>query len=150
MKKRFALLMTVLLLCAAAAPALAQEVSCPAGGFSLTLPDSFAAVSPLPRDQDLVFAWQGGGISLQGYATPMSGKVRFSDLYQILTGAETESGSLNIRGVDMLYARGVDGNGSYSLYTWLHKSVRVELYFYYADRNALLVIDEIIHSLALN
>jgi len=148
-KKYVALLLASLLLFAAI-PALAQEVSCPAGGFTLTLPDSFSAVSPLPQDQDLVFAWQGGGISVQGYATAMSGKVRFNDLYQILTGQETESGSLTIRGVDMLYARGSDQRGPYSLYIWMHKNVRVELYFYYQSRSDLLDIDEMIHSLVLN
>ncbi|MBO7661810.1 MAG: hypothetical protein J6U01_00385 [Clostridia bacterium] len=149
MKKIIALLLASLMLCAAI-PALAQEISCPPGGFSLTVPDSFSPVSPMPQDQDLVFAWQGGGISLHGYATAMSGKVRFNDLYQILTGQETESGSLTIRGVDMLYARGSDQRGPYALYIWMHKNVRVELYFYYQSRNDLLDIDEMIHSLVLN
>lgn len=151
MKKMIALLIAAVTLCLSL-PALAQEASCPAGGFSLTLPDTFSAVSPMPRDQDLVFAWQGGGISVLGYATKMGAKVHFEDLFQVLTGNEVESGQLTIRKKDMLYARGTDSNGAYKLYSWLHKGMRIELYFYYdsSNRSALLDIDDIIHSLVLN
>ncbi len=150
MKKRFALLLAVLLLFVVSA-AQAQEVSCKAGRFSLTLPDSFSAISPLPQDQDLVFGWQGDGISLLGYATQMGKKVQFNDLFQILTGNETESGMLTIRKQDMLYAQGNDENGAYTLYCWLNSGVRVELYFYYSAGNpdSDRVIKNIIHSLSL-
>ena len=149
-KKCSALLLAALLLISAAS-ALAQDAVCATGGFSLTLPDSFVQVPPQPTDDpELCFRWQGGNITIEGFAVPMGKKVKLKDLYQILTDDVTDYGNLTINRQDMLYARGQDDFGTYNQYSWLNNGTRIDLYFYYTGKDSLLTIDDIIHTLVLS
>ena len=115
---------------------LAQTASCPVGGFSLSLPDSFREKSwSASEAPDLCFYWQGDGITVQGYAVYL-GEVAGSDLFQVLTGSETESGMRKVNGISMLYALGTDSGGSYAMYSWMDRGNNVTLYFYYKEGDA--------------
>jgi hypothetical protein len=149
--KRLSALLLIMLLLFSLPSALAQDAVCESGGFSLTLPDSFQPVGPQPSDDpELCFNWRGGNINVQGFAVPMGKKVKLKDLYQILTDDVTDYGTLTINRQDMLYARGRDDYGTYYQYSWLNNGTRIDLYFYYEGKDALLTIDDIIHSLVLS
>lgn len=131
---------------------LAQTASCPVGGFSLSLPDSFREKSwSASEAPDLCFYWQGDGITVQGYAVYL-GEVAGSDLFQVLTGSETESGMRKVNGISMLYALGTDSGGSYAMYSWMDRGNNVTLYFYYpaGDASRLKAIRKIMDSISFD
>ncbi len=127
----------------------AQVASTPVGGFSLTLPDRFAPQS-YSQDEapDLCFFWRDNSISIQAYAVYL-GEVAGSDLFQVLTGSETDSGLITLNGMPMLYAAGSDLNGNYFMYSWMDRGNNVTLYFYYpeGDRSARETIENIMASI---
>ena len=58
--KRLAGLLLILMLVCSLSPALAQTAECPAGGFSVWMPDHFEEVQPDPlSDPDQCFYWHG-------------------------------------------------------------------------------------------
>jgi len=131
--KRHALLPVLLLFLAVTlTPALAQHASCPVGGFSLTLPDTFSDRGTSSSDPDLCFFWKGNKLTIQGYASYL-GEVAGSDLFEVLTGSETESGMVKVNGMQMLYAAGTDSGGAYVMYSWMDRGNNVTLYFYYKE-----------------
>lgn len=113
-------------------PALAQTVSCPVGGFSLELPDSLTEQPLSAEDPDLCLRWEGGGLSVQAYASYL-GEVAGSDLFQILDGTETESGTVSFGGMNMIFASGTDFSVAYRMYSWMDRGNNVILYFYYPE-----------------
>jgi hypothetical protein len=131
-RRTAAALMLAVLLCLPLGAALAQTVSCPVGGFSFTLPDHFSE-QPLSReDPDLCLYWAGKKMQVIAYASYL-GEVAGSDLFQVLNGTETDSGSTTLNGMNMLYATGVDGGTAYLMYSWMDRGNNVTLYFYYPD-----------------
>ncbi len=151
MKRFLALLVTVLCVFSLSS-ALAQTVSCPVGGFSLVLPDHFVE-EPLDPflAPDLCFYWHGTKLTIQGYAT-YQGEVAGSDLFQVLTGYETDYGPVTINGMNMLYARTDDDNGITIIYTWMDRGNNVTLYFIFSAADASVVknVDQIIHSITFD
>lgn len=132
--------------------ALALKASCPAGGFSLSLPDSFTEQPFSPSDDpELCFYWRGEGMTVLAYASYL-GEVAPSSLFQVLTGNETDSGMVTVRGMQMVYGAGSDSTGSYLMYSWMDRGNNVTLYFYYApgDDSARSAVDRIIHSIAFD
>ena len=142
MRRITAALMLSVLLCLLCCSALAQTVSCPVGGFSFTLPDHFSE-QPLSReDPDLCLYWAGKKL----------GEVAGSDLFQVLTGSETDSGTTNWNGMNMLYATGVEGGTAYLMYSWMDRGNNVTLYFYYpaGDSSCIDTADRIMRSISFD
>ena len=132
MRRTAAALMLSVLLCLLCCSALAQTVSCPVGGFSVSLPDHFTE-QPLPaEDPDLCFYWKGRKMTVLAYATYL-GEVAGSDLFQVLTGSETDTGTTVQNGMNMLYATGAEGGTAYLMYSWMGRGNNVTLDFYYPD-----------------
>ena len=146
MKKAIAfLLFVVCLLCIVTVSA--QTVTCSSAGFSLSLPDSFREI---PRssgdDRDLVLQYSDGNVNLMAYVS-FSGT---DSPFLVLTGDETDYGSVRINGISMQYARGVDYQGSWAAYSWLRSQDAVTLYFVWSENNgtALTLVNEIMSSIA--
>jgi len=132
MKKVLTVLLTLCLTVLIALPVLAdQAADCPEGGFSLTLPDDFAPLQDPPEEEELRLAWGNRRITLLGYVSPVGKNASSRDLFAVLTGNETEQGSLAVGNLEMLYALDADDLGPYMLYTWIGDEVSVTLYFYY-------------------
>ncbi len=132
--------------------ALAVEVACPAGGFSLELPDDFREQPLSPReDPELCLYWQGDKITLVAYATYL-GEVAGSDLFQVLTGDETESGMVVIGGMSMLYAAGTEGKDAWRTYSWMDRGNNVTLTFSYPkkDKNSKRTVEDIMQTIAFD
>ena len=141
MKKWFALLLTVLLVVAAAVSASAQTVSC-SGGFSLTLPDRFSKVSRSSADDpELELHYSDGLVDMAVYVSYAGSGSSFD----VLTGNEEDSGRVTINGVRMNYARSSDSK----VYSWISSGNAVNIYFiWYGDADsALQVIDSIMNSI---
>ncbi len=146
MKKLISFLLVVsCLFCAVSASA--QTVYCQSGGFSLSLPDSFAE---LPRssgdDRDLVLHLSDGSVDLTVYVSYSGADSGF----QVLTGDELEYGSVSFGGMDMFYTRGQDGSGSWATYSWARSRDSVTLYFLWSgnDSSAMKLIREIMSSIS--
>ncbi len=139
----FSLLLVVCLL--SAASGFAQTVSCPDAGVTLTIPDSFNEIPHLPMDdRNLVLRYSDGSVDLAVY-------VSFAGSYNpfmILTGDETDFGSVTINGMDMQYVRGNDGYSPYITYSWMRADNAVTLCFVWSgsDDTALRLINDIIYS----
>ena len=131
--------------------ALAQRVSCPDGGFSLRLPDHFVEESTDLGDPDLCFYWRGSKLTVQAYAA-YQGEVAGSDLFQVLTGYETEYGKKNINGMNMLYARTEEYGEVRISYTWMDRGNCVTLEFCYsaADSSVLDTVKSIMSSISFD
>ena len=130
MRRTAVALILAFLLCLAFSVSLAQTVSCPVGGFSLNLPDHFTEQRLSPEAPDLCLYWRGKKMTVLAYATYL-GEVAGSDLFQVLNGTETDSGSITLNGMNMLYAAGADGGTAYLMYSWMDRGNNVTLYFYY-------------------
>ena len=146
MKKLIAsLLFFVCLFCVVSG--LAQTVSCPSAGFTLTLPDSFYEI---PRssgdDRNLVLQDSDGSVDLAVYVS-FAGS---GNSFMVLTGDETEFGPVVINGMNMQYARGFDGYSSYATYSWMRSQDAVTLYFVWSgsDDTAMRLINEVMYSIA--
>lgn len=151
MKRFLALLVTVLCVFSLSS-SLAQTVECPIGGFSLELPDHFVEEPYDPSlDPELCFYWHGTKLTIQGYAS-YQGEVAGSDLFQVLTGYETDYGPVTINGMNMLYARTDDDYGVTIIYTWMDRGNNVTLYFIFSASDASVVknVDQIIHSITFD
>ena len=150
--RRLAGLLLVLALVCSLCPALAQTADCPAGGFSVWVPDHFEEVQIDPLfDPDLCFYWHGKKLAVQGFAS-YQGEVALSDLFQVLTGSETESGYVNINGMDMLYARSEEFGNVRIDYTWMDRGNSVTLEFTYAaeEDSVQKTVDQIINSITFD
>ena len=148
--KRIAGLILVMVLVFSLSSALAQRISCPDGGFTVTLPDHFVAEST-GGDPELCFYWHGSKLTVQAYASPL-GEVAGSDLFQVLTGSETESGTVSVNGMNMLYTRAEDSSEISICYSWMDRGNNVTLYFFYSasDPSVQKTVDSIISSIAFD
>ena len=137
------LLTLVLVLCLSAA--LAQRAECPVGGFSVTLPDHFVeeAVSP---GSDLCFWWHGNKLTVQAYAI-YQGEV--AETFEVLTGDETDSGYVNINGMQMFYTRSETPGGICISYTWMDRGNSVTMEFTYSPEESSVIstVNSIINSI---
>ena len=151
MRRTAVALIFAFLLCLVFSVSLAQTVSCPVGGFSLNLPDHFTEQPLTPQDPDLCFHWRGTKMTVLAYATYL-GEVAGSDLFQVLTGTETDSGSTVKNGMNMLYAKGTDGGTSYLMYSWMDRGNNVTLYFYYpaGDDSCVSSANRIMNSISFD
>ena len=151
MRRTAAALMLAVLFCLLCCPALAQTVSCPVGGFSVTLPDHFTEQSLYLGGPDLCLHWEGKKMTVLAYATYL-GEVAGSDLFQVLTGSETDSGRVSVNGMDMLYAAGAEGGTAYLMYSWMDRGNNVTLYFYYpeGDASCLDTANRVINSISFD
>ena len=152
MKRLITSLLLLIVLTLSLSAALAQSVSCPTGGFSLVLPDSFAEQPFSSREApDLCFYWRDSRITIQAYASYL-GEVAGSDLFQVLTGSETDAGLVMLNGMNMLYAAGADPSGAYIMYSWMDRGNNVSIYFYYPadDASCPGTIAEIIGSITFD
>lgn len=147
MKRIAGVLLSVMLMLSFAS-ALAQTADCPAGGFSVWVPDHFISVQPDPlSDPDLSFYWHGNKLAVVAYVSPQSG----SDQFQVLTGNEEEYGPVTVNGREMLYSRAKEFGKITISYQWMDQSrgnsVTLE-FTYYADDPAQSTVDQIINSIS--
>ena len=145
--KRFAGIFVIVLLVFSLSAALAQKVECTTGGFSVELPDHFTE-EPVSGDPDLCFYWHGNKLTVQAYAS-YQGEIAGSDLFEVLTGTETESGYVSINGMSMLYARTEESGDVIISYTWMDRGNSVTLEFTYsADESSVeKTVNSIINSI---
>ena len=145
--KRIAGLILVMVLVFSLSSALAQRISCPDGGFTVTLPDHFVEEA-VSGDPDLCFYWHGNKLTVQGYAS-YQGEIAGSDLFEVLTGSETESGYVTINGMNMLYARTEEYGDVIISYTWMDRGNSVTLEFTYSaeETSVQKTVTSIINSI---
>lgn len=147
MKRLAGLLLALMLVCAFSA-ALAQTVECPVGGFSVTLPDHFEQGELDQRDPDLCFNWAGKKLTVLAYAS-YQGEVALSDLFEVQTGTETESGYTYINGMEMIWIRTVESGTVTETYTWMDRGNSVSLEFSWdeAETSVRKTVDSIMGSI---
>ncbi len=141
--KRFAGLLLALLLVFSLSSALAQRVSCPVGGFSVSLPDDYAEGS-LSGDPDLCFYWYGNGLTVLAYAS-YQGEV--AEIPEVYTGNETETGYRSIGGMNMRYTRSEEGGMIDVSYTWMDRGNSVTMEFIFSDPALQGTVESIISSI---
>ena len=152
--KRLAGFLLVLAIVFSLSAALAQWVDCPVGGFSVSLPDHFTEeiIDPY-QAPDLCFFWHGKKLTVQAYIS-YQGEVAGSDLFQVLTGYETEYGPVVVNGMNMLYARTEeDWSGQVRItYTWMDRGNNVSLEFTYSqdEPEVLKTVNDIIGSITFD
>ena len=146
MKRLIGILLIVLLVFSLSA-AMAQRVECATGGFSVKLPDHFVEEA-VSGDPDLCFYWHGNKLTVQGYAS-YQGEIAGSDLFEVLTGSETESGYVTINGMNMLYARTEEYGDVIISYTWMDRGNSVTLEFTYSaeETSVQKTVTSIINSI---
>ena len=146
MKRLIGILLVVLMVFSLSA-AMAQRVECATGGFSVKLPDHFVEEA-VSGDPDLCFYWHGNKLTVQGYAS-YQGEIAGSDLFEVLTGAETESGYVSINGMNMLYARTEEYGDVIISYTWMDRGNSVTLEFTYSAEESSVqkTVNSIINSI---
>ena len=149
--KRLLGIMLVILLVFSLSAALAQKVECPVGGFSVKLPDHFVEESTDSGDPDLCFYWHGTKLTVQAYVT-YQGEVAGSDLFQVLTGNETEYGPIDINNISMFYTRTEEYGSVRITYTWMDRGNSVTMEFTYSadDSSVLKTVNSIISSIRLD
>ena len=150
MKRFAAILLSAVCMCSLSA-ALAQTAECPAGGFSVWVPDHFDSVQIDPLfDQDLCFYWHGNKLAVQAYVSAQSG----SDLFQVLTGSEEEYGPVTVNGKDMLYSMAKEFGKIRISYSWMDQSrgnsVTLEFTYSADDPSVQSTVDKIINSINFN
>jgi len=145
--KRLIGFLLILLMVFSLSAALAQRAESAEGGFSVKLPDHFVEES-VGGYSDLCFYWHGNKLTVQGYAS-YQGEIAGSDLFQVLTGDETEYGTKTINGMEMMYARTEDGGDVCISYTWMDRGNCVTLEFTYsaADESVQNTVNSIINSI---
>ena len=141
--RRLAGLLLALLLVFSLSSALAQRVSCPVGGFSVTLPDHFTEGS-LFGDPDLCFYWYGDGLTVLAYAS-YQGEV--AEIPEVYTGNETETGYRTVNGMRMRYTRSEEGGMTDVTYTWMDRGNSVTMEFTYSDPSLRSTAEAIIGSI---
>lgn len=147
MKRIAAILLAAVCLCFLSS-ALAQTADCPAGGFSVWVPDHFESVQIDPLfDPDLCFYWHGNKLAVQAYISSQSG----SDLFQVLTGSEEEYGPVTVNGREMLYSMAKEFGKIRISYSWMDhgRAISVTLEFTYSadDPSVQSTVDKIIKSI---
>ncbi len=145
--KRFTGFVLVMLLVSCLSVALAQRVECSVGGFSVKLPDHFVEEAAV-GDPDLCFYWHGNKLTVQAYAS-YQGEVAGSDMFEVMSGSETESGYVNINGMNMLYSRTEDYGDVIISYTWMDRGNSVTLTFTYSaeETSVQKTVNSIINSI---
>lgn len=128
--KRFPGVLLALILVFSVSAALAQRAECAVGGFSVNLPDHFVEETYNFGDPDLCFNWHGNMLTVQAYVS-YQGEVAGSDLFQVLTGYETDYGSVSINGTSMLYTRTEEYGSITIAYTWMDRGNCVTMEFTY-------------------
>ena len=148
--KRLAGCLMAILLVLCVSVALAQRVSCPAGGFSVKLPDHFVE-EPLGGDPDLCFYWHGSKLTVQGYVS-YQGEVAGSDLFQVLDGSETDYGTKTYNGMNMQYVRTEEYGDVCVSYTWMDRgnSVTLEFTFSADDSSVMDTVKSIMNSISFD
>ena len=116
--KRIAGLILVMVLVFSLSSALAQRISCPDGGFTVTLPDHFVEEST-GGDPELCFYWHGSKLTVLAYAIE-----------------QQESGSKTINGMNMIYSLTQYGSDITVMYSWMDRGNNVTLYFQYSAENS--------------
>ena len=145
--KRLAGLLLVLVVAFSLSAAQAQQVECPVGGFSVKLPDHFVEES-VSGDPELCFYWHGNKLTVQAYVS-YQGEVAGSDLFQVLTGSETDYGSRVINGMEMYYTRAEEYGNVVITYTWMDRGNSVSMEFTYSadDSSVIDTVNSIINSI---
>ena len=132
--------------------ALAQKVDCPVGGFSVNLPDHFREMEWDPLlDPELCFNWAGKKLTVQAYVS-YQGEVAGSDLFEVLTGNETEYGPVTVNGMYMLYTR-IEEFGQVRIsYTWMDRGNSVSMEFTYSEDEPSVenTVNSIINSITFD
>jgi len=148
--KRAAAFLLALALCLFLSSALAQRVDCPEGGFSVTLPDHFVW-EPASGDADLCFYWHGKKLTVLGYASYL-GEFAGSDLFEVLTGNETDYGWKTINGMNMYYTRTEEFGSVTITYQWMDRGNNVTLSFSYSadDASVLSTVNSIMSSISFD
>ena len=148
--KRAAAFLLALALCLSLSSALAQRVDCPEGGFSVTLPDHFVW-EPASGDADLCFYWHGKKLTVLGYASYL-GEFAGSDLFEVLTGNETDYGWKTINGMNMYYTRTEEFGSVTITYQWMDRGNNVTLSFSYSadDASVLSTVNSIMSSISFD
>ena len=125
--------------------ALAGRVECPVGGFSVKLPDNFVeeSFSGVP---DLCFYWHGSKLTVLAYAS-YQGEV--SEIPEVFTGNETESGYRTINGMRMFYTRSEEKGMIDVTYTWMDRgnSVTMEFSWSAGESSVQSTVNSIINSI---
>ena len=149
MKRLIGLLLIVLLVFPLSA-AMAQRVDCATGGFSVRLPDHFVEES-VSGDPDLCFYWHGKKLTVLGYASYL-GEFAGSDLFEVLTGNETDYGWKTINGMNMYYTRTEEFGSVTITYQWMDRGNNVTLSFSYSadDASVLSTVNSIMSSISLD
>ena len=113
----------------------------------MKLPDHFVEEA-VSGDPDLCFYWHGNKLTVQGYAS-YQGEIAGSDLFEVLTGSETESGYVTINGMNMLYARTEEYGDVIISYTWMDRGNSVTLEFTYSaeETSVQKTVTSIINSI---
>lgn len=149
--KRVAAFCLVLALCLSLSSALAQRVDCPVGGFSVTLPDHFVEESTEAGDPDLCFYWHGEKLTVLGYASYL-GEVANSELFEVLTGNETDFGWKTVNGMSMYYTQAEEYGGVTITYRWMDRGNNVTLSFTFSadDTSVFNTVNRIMSSISFD
>ena len=147
--KRFAAVLLAAVCVFSLSAALAQTAECSAGGFSVWVPDHFESVQIDPLfDPDLCFYWHGNKLAVQAYVSGQAG----SDLFQVLTGNETEYGPVTVNGREMLYSMTKEFGNVRISYSWMDQnrgsSVTLEFTYSADDPSVQNTVDSIINSIS--
>ena len=148
--KRLTGVLLVLVMVFSLSAALAQRAECSQGGFSVNLPDHFKE-STSSYGADLCFSWHGKKLNVQGYAS-YQGEYSNADLFQVLTGDETDYGQVTVNGMNMLYTRTEEYGDVIISYTWMDRGNEVTLEFTYAaeDTSVQNTVNSIINSISFD
>ena len=150
--RRLAGILLAIALVLSVSAALAQRVECPVGGFSVKLPDHFWEVESDPfMDPELCFNWSGNKLTVQAYVS-YQGEVAGSDLFEVLTGNETEYGAVTVNGMYMLYTR-IEEYGQVRIsYTWMDRGNSVSMEFTYSEDEPSVenTVNSIINSITFD
>ena len=124
--KRIPGVLLALVLVFSVTAAFAQRAECAVGGFSVKLPDHFVEETDNFGDPDLCFYWHGNMLTVQAYV------IAGSDLFQVLTGYETDYGTVSINGTNMFYTRTEEYGSVCIAYSWMDRGNCVTMEFSYA------------------
>ena len=143
--KRLTGLLLVLALVFMLSAALADRQPCETGGFSVKLPDHFVE-EPEFYGSDLCFYWHGNKLKVQAFAI-YQGEV--TEIFEVLTGNETDSGYVTINGMRMFYTRSESSGEIDITYNWMDRGNSVTLEFTYSADDASVgnTVNSIINSI---
>lgn len=124
-------------------------MECPSAGFSFLLPDRFTVTDLSDsEDTDLCLLVESKNMSVSVFVSYV-GKVDPDSIPFVLTGDETDMGSLRIAGREVQYIAGSSGGVSYYSCFWLKGKDGVTLDFSYTGKSskAMPVIQQILDSI---